>query len=369
MFKRVYALIVKELLAVLQDNKSRLILIMPPLIQLFIFAFAATLDVTNISMGVLNEDYGKVAYELVNRFKGCPYVKHIEFLDHESQIKDVIDNQKAIMVLHIKEQFSRNLMQDQRAEVQLILDGRKSNTAQIVQGYAYKIIQQYNHDLAHKLNYPTPPSVLVERNWFNPNLIYQWFTVPGLIAILTMSTCLLVISLSIAREREAGTFDQLLVSPLNSWEILLGKAIPGIILGMGEGTIMIFAAIFAFNIPFLGSLLSLYFSLFIFVCSIVGIGLFLSSLCKTQQQALLATFVFISTSVILSGFGTPVENMPQWLQNGTYVNPLRFILVIVRGIFLKALPLKYIMINLIPISITAVINLVIAAWFFRRRTE
>lgn len=368
MFKRIHSLVIKELLAILQDNKSRLVLILPPIIQLFIFAFAATLDVTNISIGFLNEDYGKVSYELMQRFKGFPYVKNIIFLDHESQIDDVINNQKAIMVVHIKEQFSRNLMQKKSADVQLILDGRKSNTAQIVQGYAYRIIQQYNRDLASNLGYQTPPSVLVERNWFNPNLLYQWFTVPGLVAMLTMITCLIVISLSIAREREAGTFDQLLVSPLNSAEILIGKAVPGIIVGMAEGTLMIIASVFAFNIPFLGSLISLYFALLIFVCSIVGVGLFLSSLCTTQQQALLATFVFISISVILSGFGTPIETMPIWLQKATYINPLRFILVIVRGIYLKNLPFRYILSNLVPIVIFAIINLSIASWFFRKRT-
>lgn len=369
MLKKIYSLIIKEFLAILQDKKSRLILILPPILQLFIFAFAATLDVTNISMAVLNQDYGKIAYELTQRFQGFPYVRHIKYLDHESQIKEVIDNQEVMMVLHIQENFSRDLLENRKAEVQLILDGRKSNTTQIIQGYAVKIIQRYNRDLAAKLDFKDPPSILIPRNWFNPNLIYSWFTVPGLVAVLTMVTCLLVIALSIARERESGTFDQLLVSPLNSWEILFGKAIPGIIIGMGEGSVILLGAIFLFGIPFTGSIIFLYISLLIFVCSVVGIGLSLSSLCKTQQQALLATFVFISVSVILSGFGTPIENMPMWLQNFTYVNPLRFALVIVRGIFLKELPFNDILRNLFPISIMAVINSLIAAWFFRKRIE
>jgi ABC-2 type transport system permease protein len=369
MFKKIYSLIIKELLAILQDKRSRIVLILPPILQLFIFAFAATLDVTNISMAILNLDYGKIAYELTQRFQGCPYVKHIKYLDHESQIKEVIENQKVMMVLCIQENFSRNLLENQKAEVQLIFDGRRSNTAQIVQGYANKIILRYNRELAGKLDFTTSPSTLIARNWFNPNLIYSWFTVPGLVATLTMFTCLIVISLSIARERESGTFDQLLVSPLNSWEILFGKALPGILVGMCEGSIILVSAIFFFGIPFTGSLLVLYFSLLIFVCSIVGVGLSLSSLCKTQQQALLATFVFISISVILSGFGTPIETMPVWLQNFTYTNPLRFALVIVRGIFLKDLPFKDILMNLFPISIMGIINLLIAAWFFRKRIE
>lgn len=369
MIKRIHSLIIKELLAVLQDKRSRLVLILPPIIQLFIFAFAATLDVTNISMGILNEDYGKLSYELINRFKGFSYVKKIIFLDHQSQIKEVIDNQKAMMVLHIQQDFSQKLLEGQRADVQLILDGRKSNTTQIILGYATKIIQRYNQYLAAQLDLKESPSRLIPRFWFNSNLIYLWFTVPGLVALLTMLTCIIVISLSLARERESGTFDQLLVSPLTSWEILIGKAIPGVIIGMAEGTIILLAAIFLLDIPFRGSIIILYFSLFIFVWSVVGFGLFLSSLCKTQQQALLASFVFISVTVILSGFGTPIETMPVWLQNVTYINPLRFMLVIVRGIFLKNLPFKAICENLLPIFIVAVINLSVASWFFRKKLE
>lgn len=369
MFRRVYTLIIKELLAVLQDKKSRLVLILPPIMQLFIFAFAATLDVTSISLGILNEDYGKLSYELVQRIKGFPYVKEIKFLDHESEIKDFIDNQKVMAVVHIKQDFSKNIFQKQTTDVQLILDGRKSNTTQIIQGYLIKIIQQYSLDIAKNFNLNRIPYVLIPRNWFNSNLIYIWFTVPGLVALLTMFTCLIVISMSLARERESGTFDQLLVSPLNSWEILLGKAIPGVIIGMCEGSIILLAAILVFDIPFRGSIIILYLSLFIFVWAIVGVGLFLSSLCKTQQQALLATFVFISISVTLSGFGTPIETMPIWLQKATYINPLRFMLVIVRGIFLKNLPIKDIGINLVPIFIVAIFNLSIATWFFRKKLE
>lgn len=369
MIKRISALVRKEFLAVWQDKKSRFILVMPPLIQLFIFAFAATLDVKNISIAVLNRDYGKPSYELVERFTGSPYFTKVKSLDRVSQIQEEIDIQKSIMVIHIDETFSRNLLSGKAANVQLILDGRKSNTAQIVLGYATKIISQYNVDIAKEMQLPTPPQILIPRNWYNANLLYSWFTVPGLVAILTMLTALLVTSLSIAREREMGTFDQLLVSPLSEIDILIGKAVPGVIIGMAEGTIILLAAILAFRIPFTGSIIYLYFSMFVFVTSIVGIGLFLSSLCKTQQQALLAVFVFMANVVILSGFATPIENMPNWLQQITVINPLRYFLVIVRGIFLKDLPIKDIVQNLYPISIIAAFNLLCASWMFRKRLE
>lgn len=370
MFKRIYPLIIKEFIAVWMDKKSRIVLIVPPLIQLFVFAFAATLEVKNVSIGILNKDFGKQSLELVHRFRGSTYFKKIYCLNSVSEIKEKIDNQQVVMVLHIDEQFSRNILAGKVADVHLILDGRKSNTAQIVLGYASRIISQYSLEMGkgHEKN-PCFKSTIISRNWFNENLIYIWFTVPALVAILTMTTSLIVTSLSIARERELGTFDQLLVSPLTSMDILWGKAIPGVVLGMGEGLIILVAAIFAFHIPFNGSFLALFISLFIFVWSGIGIGLFLSSLCTTQQQALLATFVFISNSVILSGFATPIENMPIWLQKITYLNPLRFMLVIVRGSFLKDLPWKDIIPNLYPIIIMSIFNLSFASWFFRKKLD
>lgn len=369
MLRRIYALVIKEFLAVWQDKKSRYTLVIPPLLQLFIFAFAATLDVTNASVGILNHDTGKLSYELVQRFRGSPIFKRVKFLESNQEIKEVMDNQEVMMVIHIDSQFSRNLLASRPAEVQLILDGRKSNTTQIVQGYAARIINQYNNELAKELHFASPSTILIPRNWFNPNLIYTWFTVPALVGILTMLVTLIITSMSIARERELGTFEQLLVSPLLPIDILIGKSVPAIIFGMAEGTAILIAAVFVFQIPFTGSIFALYLSMFVFVCSIVGMGLFLSSLCKTQQQALLAVFVFMSPAVILSGYATPIENMPDWLQQITLGNPLRFFLVILRGLFLKELPFSEVMANTFPIAIIAIFSLSSSTWFFRRRLE
>lgn len=360
---------IKEFLAVWQDKKSRFFLVIPPIMQLFIFAFAATLDVKNVSIAVLNKDEGKLSHELIERFKGSPTFTHITYLNSVKQISDIVDNQKVTMVIHIDERFSRDLLAKKDANVQLILDGRKSNSAQIIQGYAIKIIGQYYDDLMKRMNVIKPRTVIIQRNWFNENLIYTWFNVPGLIAILTLSTSLIVTSLTIARERELGTFEQLLVSPLRPIDILIGKVIPGVIIGLGEGTIILVAAVLGFGIPFTGSLTTLYLSMFIFVLAIVGVGLFLSSLCKTQQQALLAVMIFMSVTVSLSGFSTPVENMPKWLQDLTYFNPLRHFLVIVRGVFLKDMPLSIVLNSLFPIICIAIFNLITSTWFFRRRLE
>jgi ABC-2 type transport system permease protein len=369
MLQRIAFLIIKEILSVWRDKKSRYVLIFPPLLQLFVFAFAATLDVKNVHMGILNRDNGEKAYELTQRFNGSPIFTKITYLKSVDEIQSFIDNQEGVMLLSIDEQFSRNLDAQKTADVQIIFDGRKSNTAQIVAGYASNVIQRYNIDLAKDNRFEQQETMLVPRNWFNPNLVYTWFNVPNLSGVLTMLISLIVTSLSIARERELGTFDQLLVSPLQPIEILIGKSIPALIIGMLEGSIIVCAAIFIFGVPFVGSFLYLYLGMFVFICAIVGVGLFISSLSSTQQQAILGAFVFMSPAILLSGYATPVENMPVWLQYVTYINPLRFYLVIAKGEFLKDMPFSIVLYNLIPMIIVAIFTLSLSTWFFRHRLE
>jgi ABC-2 type transport system permease protein len=286
-----------------------------------------------------------------------------------ADIKPVIDAQEVIMVMHVPQDFSRNVKTGRPAEVQLILDGRRSNAAQIVQDYAARIISRLNEELAVKYGDSLPRSVLVSRNWFNPNLEYVWFTVPSLVGILTTLIGLLVTALSVARERELGTFDQLLVSPLEPYEILIGKTVPALIIGIAEGTVMITAAVLVFGVPFTGSLILLYAAMTVYLMSVIGVGLFISSLSKTQQQAILGALVFIVPAVLLSGFATPVENMPEWLQPVTYADPLRHFLVIILGVFLKDMPSEMVLANTWPMAIIALFTLTCAAWFFRRGLE
>ncbi len=360
---RIMALLIKEILVLLKDPKARYTLIVPPILQLCLFAFAATLDVKNVPIGILNRDNGEKSIELVQRFIGSPFFTKIIFLESVSQIPEFIDNQQGVMVLSIDEQFSRNIDANKPVSLQLLFDGRKSNSAQIVASYCGQIIDQYNQDITLSVQ----NSQLIVRNWYNPNLLYDWYTVPSLAAILTMSLGLVVTSLSVAREREMGTFDQLLVSPVQPFEIMLGKMLPAVIISISEASIIVFAAIFIFQIPFTGHLLYLYVSLFVFVCSIVGVGLFISSLCSTQQQAILGNFCFISPAISLSGFATPIENMPEWLQYTTCINPLRYMLVIARGQFLKDMPFDIVIGNIWPMALIALFTLTAATWLFRRK--
>lgn len=361
------ALIIKEILALLRDKKSRWAIIFPPLFQLLVFAFAATLDITHASIGILNRDNGKPSFELIQRFRGSPTFADIVYLKSEQEAVRALDLQQVMLVLHLDSQFSRNLYKGKPAHVQLLLDGRKSNATQVVQGYANSIIQQFSTEFAQLHHHPIQNSHLVGINWYNPNLIYIWFNVPNLLGILTMLVSMVVTALSVSRERELGTFDQLLVSPLNPFQILIGKMVPAILISLAEASAFLCIAIYLFQIPFHGSAALLYLSLLVFSSSIVGVGLFISSLSATQQQAILGSFLFLSPAVLLSGYATPIENMPQWLQDIDLINPLRYFLVIVKGIFLKDMPASIVWDNIWPMLAIGLCTFTASSWFFKRR--
>ncbi|MBN1914665.1 MAG: ABC transporter permease [Parachlamydiales bacterium] len=368
-WERILALIWKEFLMVLRDARSRTTIFLPPLVQLLIFAFAATLDVKNVPIGILNLDKGEKSFELVQRFYGSKIFTHVVFLQKVEDVAPFMDHQKGVMIVFIEQEFSRNFDAAKEANIQLILDGRRSNTAQILMGYANTIINQFSREYMARIGVIENNMALVPRYWFNPNIIYYWFNIASLVALLTMLSCLVVTSQSVARERELGTFDQLLVSPLMPIEILIGKIIPGILIGVIEGLVMWGIGVSLLQVPFTGSFVLFLSSLLLFSCSVSGFGLFISSLSMTQQQALLGIFVFMLPSVLLSGFATPIENMPSWLQPITYAIPLRYMLVISKGLFFKAMSAKIVWHNLWPMGIICMVTLVGASVCFRRRLQ
>lgn len=369
MWQRIRCLIVKELLAILRDPRARYILIVPPLVQLLLFTFAATQEVKNVRMAVLDEDYGTGGRDLAARFEGSPNFARVERLRGEADIASAIDGRRALLVLHIGPDFSRRLEAGRPAPVQLILDGRRSNAAQIVAGYAQAILDGYDRELAEARRRPPPPSLVAARVWFNPNLETTWNTVPGLLAILTTLMGLMVTALSVARERELGTFDQLLVSPLEPLEVVAGKTAPALIIGLAEGTLMLLVGVLVFRVPFQGSVALLYLAMTVYLAAVIGVGLFISSLAMTQQQGFLGAFVFMVPAVLLSGFATPIENMPGWLQATTFANPLRYYLAIIKGVFLKGMPAAMVLRLLWPLAVIALATLSGATWLFRRRVE
>lgn len=369
MWNRLLALIIKELLVVLRDPRSRALLIGPPLAQLVVFAFAATLEIKNADIIVLDRDEGSSGAELVRQIEGSPTFRSVAAAHDPAEVQDAIDRQRAIAAVEIGPSFSRDLAGARPVNVQLLLDGRRSNAAQIVDGYLGEIIGSFivrENQRAGRVG--TVPRV-VARNWFNPNLTFQWFSVPGLIAIIALLIGLILTSLSVARERELGTFDQLMVAPLRTHEILLGKMLPPLVIGIALVTLYIVATILIFGVPLRGSLVLLYGATIFFLAAVIGVGLFISSLATTQQQAILGAFLFMAPAILLSGFATPIANMPGWLQHVTLANPLRYFLVIVRGVFLKGMEVGDVVRNTVPLILIAIVTLSAAAWLFRRRVE
>lgn len=369
MWTRLRALIIKELLAVLRDPRARLILIGPPIIQLLVFSYAATLEVKNVDVVVLSRDNGHWGEEFIHRLEGAPTFRSVTRVDSPAALRQAIDLQRALAAIQIGPSFSRDIAGGRPAELQIILDGRRSNAAQIVGGYLNQIVRELAADVSRPGRPIGAAAAVVPRNWFNPNIDFVWFTVPNLIAVIALLIGLIVTALSIARERELGTFDQLMVSPLRTHEILIGKFVPPLMIGLVHITIYVLAALFIFDVPLRGSLLMLYASAVFYLSALVGLGLFISSLAATQQQAILGAFLFMVPATLLSGFATPIDNMPAWLQPVTLIDPLRYFLVIVRGVFLKGLPFGEVVANTAPLLVIASVTLSAAAWLFRRRME
>jgi len=367
MLYRIIALVAKEFLALLKDKKIRFVLIGPPLIQLLVFGYAATFDLNNVRFAVYDEANSSASREFVAHFESSPNFHKVGDISHSREIQPLIDAKDVLLVIHISPQFTRKLSLGEPAPVQVIVDGRNSNTASLVLNYTSTIVTNFNVQWAQQTGGTSPPVYLQSRAWFNDNLQSRWFLVPGIVGLLTLLVTMLVTAMSVAREREQGTFDQLLVTPLRPTEILIGKAIPGFIIGLFEATVIILVAVYWFDIPLRGGLLTLYSGVFLFLLSAIGVGLMISSLAVTQQQALLGAFLFLVPAIILSGFATPIENMPNAVQTLTLINPLRYFMVVLRGVFLEGMPFELLIPQLWPMALIGVTCLALAGWLFRKR--
>jgi ABC-2 type transport system permease protein len=367
MWQRIRALVLKELLALLKDRRSRFVLILPPIIQLLVFGYAATFDLNRIPYALYNEDNGAAARDLAAAFRGSSNFHEVATIAWTGQIAPLVDAKDVLLVLHIGPRFSRDLLSGQPAPLQVIIDGRNSNTALIALNYVRGVVDGFNQQWVDAHGLPGPPARIETRAWFNPNLESRWFFIPGIIGLITLLVTMLVTALSVAREREQGTFDQLLVTPLHPVEILVGKALPGFMIGIGEATVILLIATLWFRVPMLGSLAVLYTGLALFLLSAVGMGLLISSLAVTQQQGLLGAFLFMVPAVILSGFATPIANMPEMVQYVTLIDPLRYVLIILRKVFLEGVSFDVLMPEFWPMALIGVISLSLAGWLFRHR--
>lgn len=365
-FRRIIALIKKEFITIWKDPKSRRIIIAVPLLQLFLFANAITMEVKNIDVAVIDRSNSVESREILSRFEHSPRFRTFFYVQNEKELKEKIDNQKVQLGLYINNDFAKNIKAQKPTSILVIADGRQTNSASIASSYASQIISGYNEEIA-KTNGAKINTVV--RNWYNANLEYRWYILTVLVSMLALIITLLLTALSIAREREMGTFDQLIVSPLSSFEILVGKTVPPLTIAMILTCIMSIIVITIFKVPFAGSPVLFLMSIFISLLSIVGVGLFISSISKTQQQAILGVVTFQMPAILLSGFISPIEDMPVFLQYLTYLNPIRFFMLLAKGIFLKGMGLSDIIVNLIPLIIIAIITLSIASWIFKRKLD
>jgi ABC-2 type transport system permease protein len=343
-------------------------------LQLIIFANALTMEVKNIDVAVLDRSNTCESRELVSRFEHSRWFRHIIHVNSEQDIKHYIETQKVQMGLEIENDFAGKLKRGQPVSVQVIVDGRQTNVAGIAGSYATQIISDYGVEFTHP---PTSPPVqgrgstinVVVRNWFNPNLDYRFYLLGSIIAMLALITTLMLTALSIAREKELGTFDQLIVSPLTSFEILVGKTIPPMVIAVSLTLFMIGACMIFFKMPFAGSLIWFVIATVVALLSIAGVGVFISSVCKTQQQAILGAFTFQTPAILLAGFISPVEDMPVLVQYATWFNPMRFYMLITKGVIFKGMQPADICVNLIPLLCIAAITLTLAAWTFKRKLD
>ena len=359
----------KELLTILKDPKSLSVLFVPVLVQTLLFGYAATFELKKATFALYDESQSQLSREFVNHLTSNQTFELVTLIKQPQKMAQIINEQKALFVLKIPTDFEQKIRTGQVAPVQLIVDGRNANTAAYATSYISAIIGQFNQTLQqHYQPEQASNMILIEtRAWYNPNLETRWFIMPALIATLNMIQTLLLTALSVAREREQGTFDQLQVTPLTPFEIMVGKAIPSILVGLIQSTTILLVIMFWFKIPMAGSLLTLYAGLFLFTTASVSIGLMISALVANMQQAMFYTFIMIMPMILLSGLMTPIENMPTVLQQATMLNPLRHAIDFVRRVYLEGATIGQLSYDLWPLFFISLVSLPIASWFFRHK--
>lgn len=364
---RIVALIRKELLAVLKDPRSRLSLVMPPLVQCLIYGYAATYDLNHVPYAVLDRDRSIASQALLAKFDGSGVFDRIAYLERQADAATLINGRDALLVVQIESEFERNLQAGRTATIQVIADGRNSNTAATAIGYVNELVESFNAGWRSAHDLSPPPIKIVSHSWYNPNAETRWHMLPGMIGTLTMLQTMMLTALSVAREREQGTFDQLLVTPYTSGEIMVGKAVPSMLIGLTQGTLVQLVIQLWFHVPFAGSYVTLYVGLCVFLLAASGIGLLVSSVAATMQQAMLYNFIVLMPCMLLAGLTTPIRNMPESLQTLTLINPLRHAISLVQRVYLEDAGLLLIMPDILWLLLIGSITLTAASLLYRYR--
>jgi ABC-2 type transport system permease protein len=347
MLNRLRQMLIKEFLQVFRDKRALWVLIGPPIIQMLIFGYAANYEIRHVPTAVLDLDHSQESRDLIARFAATPYFDVRAQLTSREQIRQMIDRGQAVIALQIHPGFASRLRKGQTAPLEVIVDGTNSNTALIALGYVNQIADGFATDYQRDAMQRSSPFLparmpvveLEQRPWFNADLESRWFFVPGVIGSLLQVMVIVLTAFAVVREREIGTLEQIMVTPIRPREFILGKTLPFFLIGLFDAAMIGTVGTLWFHVPFRGSLAVLALGMVLFLLCMLGIGLLISTVSATQQQAMVTGFFFIMPAITFSGFGFPIASMPRVVQWLTYADPLRYLLIVLRGTYLKGVGL------------------------------
>lgn len=381
--RRIGHLVKKEFIHIVRNRQNFKLLIIAPVLQLILFGYACRLDVLDVKMVVVDQDKSIMSRQLLDAFSRSGYFVIVDRLNSYDDVDYYLRKGLAALALLIPPDFERKIQANSTADLGIMIDGVDTITAGTVSGYVQSILARFMGDITRShtnrmqglLYESTTPRLIlpevseVSRSWFNPNLVSKDYFVPGVVVLILLSLSIIVTSAVIVREKEIGTIEQLMVAPISRLELILGKTIPCFCIEIATLVIIVPLAFVVFNIPFRGSLPFFLGAALLFLFTSSGIGMMISVFCNTQQQAILTSFMFLQPSVLLSGYAFPIENMPQIVQYITYLNPLRYFITIVRGVFLKGVGLDVLWPQVIPIVLIGLISIGLASGLFKRRAD
>jgi ABC-2 type transport system permease protein len=377
MLARLKQMLIKEFIQVFRDKRTRFVLFGPPIIQMLVFGYAATFEIHHVPTVVLDLDHSQESRELISRFSSSPYFDVQRQLTDYRQIGDLIDQGKATVGLQINAGFAQNLPKGQTAPLQVIVDATNSNTALIASGYITQIALGFARDYQKDRIYRISPQLMEEipsvelapRPWYNPDLRSRWFFVPGVIGSLTLVLVVVLTAFAVVREREIGTLEQIMVTPIRPAEFILGKTLPFFLIGLFDVSLIATVGTLWFQVPFRGRIVVLLVGAILFLLCMLGVGLLISTVSSTQQQAMVTSFFFIMPAITFSGFGFPISTMPQWLQYLTYLSPLRYFLVVLRGTYLKGVGMEILWPQMLAMAALGSSLLIIAILRFHKALD
>lgn len=369
----------KEFLQFSRDKKMFAVILIAPVVQLIFLGYAATLDVTNVKTAVWDQDKSFTSRDFISKYEKSGYFTMEYYVSDYDEIKELVDNGKVLMAIVIPRDFEKDILSGKGTELQTIFDGSDGNKALIAAGYSIQITSTFSAKILNstverkglKDAIASIPQITAEtRVWYNPDLVTRKYMLPAIVGLLIMIVTINLTSLAIVKEKEIGTFEQLIVTPLKPYQIIIGKFIPFSLMGLVTITIVLTVMRYWFKINVEGSVLLLYLAAILFMLSTLSLGLFVSTISKTQQQATMtAVFGIMMPMIYLSGFAFPIENMPQWVQYITYIIPLRYFITIVRGIILKGVGLESLQYEFAALLGFGLLLLIISSLRFRKKLE